>query len=257
VNMCSGDWWAGGSFSNRRFDSLLPLLALGIAATIEALRGLVGRRPELALAALALPLVVWNGALAEQVRRGLVPRDDTVDGPRLVGNAARLVSDAVGFPTTWPASWIFAAKTGLSPGQYDRLVGRYLFYRFNNMRGRIDIGGDDDGPMLGEGWGRAATAGAIGYRVTRGAARVLAPLDVPEDLEVRVRAAAESDPVTVALLVNGAEVGRFQAGPEWEEQRVLVRSHFWRRELNDVVLAPDGGALRVDAVEFAPVTGKP
>ena len=24
VNVCSGDWWAGGSFSNRRFDGLLP-----------------------------------------------------------------------------------------------------------------------------------------------------------------------------------------------------------------------------------------
>ena len=31
VNICSGDWWAGGSFSNRRFDSLLPILALGLA----------------------------------------------------------------------------------------------------------------------------------------------------------------------------------------------------------------------------------
>ena len=104
VNMCSGDWWAGGSFSNRRFDSLLPLLALGMAATIETARRVVGRRPQLALAGLALPLVLWNGALSEEVRRGLVPRDDTVDGPRLFGNAAGLVSDAVGFPTTWPAS---------------------------------------------------------------------------------------------------------------------------------------------------------
>ena len=62
VNMCSGDWWAGGSFSNRRFDSLLPLLALGMAATIETVRRVVGRRPWLALAGLALP--AWWAAIA-------------------------------------------------------------------------------------------------------------------------------------------------------------------------------------------------
>lgn len=256
VNMCSGDWWAGGSFSNRRFDSLLPVLALGMAATIETVRRVIGRRPELALAGLALPLVVWNGALVEEVRRGLVPRDDTVNGPRLVGHAAGLVSDAVGFPTTWPASWVFAWRTGLSPGQYDRLVGRYLFYRFNNMKGRIEIGGGDDQPMLGEGWGRAATADGVAYRVTRGAGRVLAPLDVPEDLEVRVRAAAEGDPVAVTLRVNGTEAGRFLAGREWDEFRVRVPSGFWRRELNDVVLAPEAGGLRVDALELVQLTEK-
>ena len=170
VNMCSGDWWAGGSFSNRRFDCLLPVLALGLAAAIETLRRLVARKPELALAGLALPLVVWNGTLAEQVRLGLVPRDDTVDGPRLVGNAAALVSDAVGFPTTWPASWAFAWRTGLSPGQYDRLVGRYLLYRQNNRKGRIRTFVEDDRPMLGEGWGPVTRTGDAAYR-TIGAAR--------------------------------------------------------------------------------------
>lgn len=44
VNMCSGDWWAGGSFSNRRFDSLLPVLAFGLAASCDAARALqIGR----------------------------------------------------------------------------------------------------------------------------------------------------------------------------------------------------------------------
>ncbi len=249
VNMCSGDWWAGGSFSNRRFDSLLPMLALGIAATIEAFRRAVGRRPELALAGLALPLVVWNGALVEQVRRGLVPRDDTVDGPRLVGNAAALVSDAVGFPTTWPASWLFARETGLGPGRYDRLAGRYLFYRQNSLAGLIDMGADDDAPMLGEGWERAERDGAVSFRRIEGPARVLAPLDVPEDLEVRPRVASTGAMTGVALVVNGRPAGRFLAGPAFEEHPVLVPASFWRRELNDVVLAPEGPLL-VDAVRF-------
>ena len=232
------------------------VLALGIAASIETVRRVVGRRPQLALAGLALPLVVWNGALALQVRRGLVPRDDTVEGPRLVGQAAGLVSEAVGFPTTWPASWVFAWRTGLSPGQYDRLVGRYLFYRFNNRKGRIEIGAEDDEPMLGEGWSRAVMSENTRYRTTQGPARVLCPLDVPEELEVKVRATAEGDEVAVALRVNGTEAGRFLAGTEWAEHRVRVPSGFWRRELNDVVLAPESGRLRVSLIELAQLAEK-
>src|SRR6185369_5372986 len=34
TNASSGDWWAGGSFSNRRFDSTLPLLAVGLGASL-------------------------------------------------------------------------------------------------------------------------------------------------------------------------------------------------------------------------------
>jgi hypothetical protein len=255
VNMCSGDWWAGGSFSNRRFDSLLPVLALGLAASVEALEAAFRRRPSLALGLLAAPLVLWNATLVEQVRRGLLPRDDTVDGPELVGQAAEVVSDAVGFPTTWPASWIFARRTGLSPGRYDRLVGRYLFYRQNNLGGLVEIGSDEDEAMLGEGWGPRARRDGRTVRSTRVRARVFAPLDVAEDLEVEVRAASAAGEVVVGLLVNGKEAGRFLATPEWGEHRLRVPAVFWRRELNDVVLAPEG-SLDVDAVVFRRLGGK-
>ena len=250
LTLSSGDEGAAGTFGDPRCSSLLPVLALGMAATIETVRRAVGRRPELAIAGLALPLVVWNGALMEEVRRGLVPRDDTVDGPRLVGHAAALVSDAVGFPTTWPASWVFAWRTGLSPGRYDRLVGRTLFDRKDHRDGRIEIAAADDAPMLGEGWGRVVASDDRPYRTTRGPARILLPLDVPEDLEVKVRAAGEGEVVAVSLRVNGSEAGRFLAGPEWAEHGLRVPSRFWRRELNDVVLTPESGSLRVDQVEL-------
>ena len=79
---------------------------------------------------------------------------------------------------------------------------------------------------------------------------------MPEDLGVKVRAAAEGDAVAVELRVNGAEAGRFLAGPEWAEHPVRVPSAFWRRELNDVVLASEGGSLRVAAIEFVQLTEK-
>jgi hypothetical protein len=250
VNMCSGDWWAGGSFSNRRFECLLGVLALGIASSLDVLREAVRRRPEAVLGLGVGVFAVFNLTLVEQVRRGLVPRDDTVDGPRLVGQSARLVSDAVGFPTTWPASWIFAWQTGRSPGQYDRLVGRYLFYRFNNLKGRIAVGAAGDDAMLGEGWGPVRTADARSYRETRGPARVMAPLDVPEDLELRLLAASGGGPEIVTVSVNGRPAGRVLVGAEWAESRLVLPAALWRRELNDVVLDAGPATVRVEWVAF-------
>ena len=108
VNMCSGDWWAGGSFSNRRFDSLLPVLACGVAAALDGLARLLSHRPQIAVAALVLPVVTWNGLVLADLRSGRASRDDAVSWPRLVGTTAARGADRAGSPRTWPASWIFA-----------------------------------------------------------------------------------------------------------------------------------------------------
>jgi hypothetical protein len=259
VNMCSGDWWAGGSFSNRRFDSLLPIVAFGFAAALEALRALVARRPALVLAAAAAVFVAWNVLLADEVRTGVAPRDDTVAFARLVGGTVGRVSEVVGFPATWPASWLFAWREGRSPGQYDRLVGRYLFYRQNNLRGHVAVGAPGDEAMLGEGWSAIETEGERGYRRVIGEARVFAPLDVAEPIAVAVHAAA--DPAReVALVVNGSDAGRVVVGPDWSAHTVSVPAAFWRRELNGVVLRDEGAGdarLRVDAFDFTRLAAEP
>lgn len=250
VNMCSGDWWAGGSFSNRRFDPLLAPFALGIAACLEAGRELWQRRPQVLLAALVLPLVVWNGAVAELVRRGRASRETGAAFPRLYGDAARLVADGVGSPSTWPASWLFAAAEGRPPSQYDPLVGRYLFYRQNNLEGTVELGVPGDDALLGEGWGAVEEAYEARGRRTNGPARVFAPLDVPEDLRMVVTAAAPRDGVEVRVQVNGRDAGRFAADRALADAVVAVPAAWWRRELNSVRL--DSGSLRVfvDRVRF-------
>lgn len=252
VNVCSGDWWAGGSFSNRRFDSLLPILALGLAAAIDALRGAIAARPGLALACCGVPFAVWNLALVEQTARGLVPRDDTVGFARLAGNAAQVFAERLGFPTTWPASWIFAARHELPPGRYDLAVGRYLFYRQNNLGGVIELGDPASAALLAEGWGRiqAFTDGARG-REAEPRARLLAPLDVPEPLELRLLIRAMAAPAEAALRVNGRLAGRLGASDgDWREVRVAAPQALWRRELNEVVLETTAGRLAVSAVRF-------
>lgn len=250
VNACSGDWWAGGSFSNRRFDSLLPIFAFGFAAAIDALRSFMAARAHAGLLLLALPFVAWNIALAEQTQRGLIPRDDTVAWQRLAGNAAQVTSDSVGFPTTWPASWIFAWRTGLPPGRFELSVGRYLFYRQNNLGGVIDLGNPDHASLLAEGFGRIEDFdGTAGRRIVE-RAHFLAPLDVAEPLELRLGVRAISQPSEALVHINGSEAGRIYALPTWQEQRLVAPAALWRRELNDVVIETRGGPLALSAVRF-------
>jgi hypothetical protein len=249
VNMCSGDWWAGGSYSNRRFDSLLPILAFGIAAALDVARRVVVALPVLGATAVVALFSAWNLALVEQVRLGLVPRDDAVAFADLAGNAAHVFAQRFGSPTTWPASWLFAWRTGRPPAQYDLLVGRYLFYRQNNLGGHVEVGAPGDDALLGEGWAAIETREGRGCRRVKGRARLFAPLDAPEDVEIGFRLLAPA-PAVVAVRVNGREAGRVAAGAAWSVASLRVAAAFWQRELNDVTLEAEG-ELWVDAVEFA------
>ena len=248
VNMCSGDWWAGGSFGNRRFDSLLPILGPGLAASIEWLAGAVVRRPVLVPIAVAAMAGAMNVAMLEGMRSGGLPAS-AVAFADVAGSGAQRIADVAGSPLTWPASWIFAARHHLPPGQYDLLVGRYLFYRQNNLQGHVDIGAAGDGAMLGEGWGAVQTHDGSESRPVRGRARILAPLDVPENIDIAVRARGDAS-ATVRVTVNGREAGAFAAGAGWEVHRVFVPRDLWRQDINDVVLDPAGGGVWIDAVDF-------
>jgi hypothetical protein len=250
VNLCSGDWWAGGSYSNRRFDSLLPVFALGFAAALDWGRLLVRRQPRLALALVGLPCVAWNLALAEQARRGLIPRDDTVSFARLVGGGWQALAEHVGSPNTWPASWLFAWRHGRPAGQYDLVAGRYLFYRQNNLGGVIDVGVAGDEALLGEGWGRRDDEGGVGFRRVRARARLLVSLDVPEELELRVQARAPGSGLRAELLVNGRTAGWLASGPTWDEARVRVPAAFWRHEVNELTFVAGDAEWQVDRVTF-------
>jgi hypothetical protein len=250
VNMCVADYWGGAAFSGRRFDSLLPIFALGFAASLDALRGLLRRAPQLAVAAVAGAFVAWNLMLAAQLNRNWIPRDDTVAFPTLARNAAQLLGDSVGFPTTWPASWLFGLEHGRPPGQYDLLAGRYLFYMQNNLEGRIDLGAPGDEAMLGEGWSAALEVDGVTARRLKGDARVFATLDVPEDLEIRVRLATTGASREVVMRVNGREAGRIEAGAAWHEARVRVPASFWHREINEVALEAGGNDVQVDSLVF-------
>jgi len=249
VNACSGDWWAGGSFSNRRFDSVLPLLALGLALVVRALTAAAARRPGMVLASGFLVLSAWNLLFMQLYRENRIPRDDTVAFPRVVENGADILASVVGSPPAWPANWLFALEHDLPPQKYDLMVGKYLFYRQENLAGVIDIGDDRADPaLLGEGFSPRVRCEAAVCRLVQGRARLFAPLDVPEDLDVTVRASGSG---SLGVAVNGRSVAELPLGPSLADLRFRVGAPLLRRELNELALGVSpGGAAAVDLVRF-------
>jgi hypothetical protein len=242
VNSGAGDWWAGGAYSLRRFDPLLLPLALGLAAFFERAQEWVRRRPEVVAALLLVPVAAWSLLLSPGDSR-LPPHF-----PQLARVAWLRMADAVGSPQTWPASWLFAWRTGRPPGAYDLAVGRYLFFRQGNLGGRIELGGArDDGGLLAEGFGPPVHEDGAEARTVRTRARAFAPLDLPETLTVRVRLRG---PASVALAVNGHDLGVATLGAGWVEASWRADARLWRKDLNDVVLETRSGPVLVDYFQF-------
>jgi hypothetical protein len=150
---------------------------------------------------------------------------------------------------------IFAVQQRLAPDQYDLMVGKYLFYRQSNLGGVVDLGDERADPaLLGEGWGARQAYGDGVCRRIAGRARLFAPLDVPETLDVTVRAAGAG---TLAMDVNGVRVAELPLTADLAPLRVRVEGGRWRRELNEIALAVSpGGQALVDRIVFERLEGR-
>jgi hypothetical protein len=183
-------------------------------------------------------LTLWNFLFMQQYGENRIPRDDTVSFAQVTENNADILSDLVGSPLAWPANWLFAWRHDLPAQKYDLMVGPYLFYRQNNLGGMLDLGDDRIDPgLLGEGWARRRPCGTGVCRGLDGRARIFAPLDVPEDLALWVRAAGSG---VLGVAINGHRLGELPLRPELGDFRLRAPAGLWRRELNEVTLDPGG-----------------
>jgi hypothetical protein len=183
--------WPAAGQDLERWIVVLPLLALALAGTLERVVDLAQRRPGWVLASAGLVLLVWNLLLMAQYREPSFPRDETVSFVDLEEGNARILTRALGSPLTWPASWIFAWRSGLPAFRYEYLAGRSLLEGPDALGGRLDIGDDlaRETMLLGEGWGvRHASAAGV-CREVLGRAEVFAPLARPARLSLLVTAA--------------------------------------------------------------------
>ena len=225
-SMTISDWWASNSFSNRRLDGALPILAFGIAASFAWLGRFVSRRPTVAAFALLAFFPVWTLLFMEQYHRHRIPIDDVVSFSDVAGNSADILFEKIGYPFAWPANLWFARRHDTSPSKFDTVVGRHFFFIVRVPRERIDLG-EDDGGLLGEGFGRPQErAGRLVRVQRRPRSRLFVPLAREEALRVTVRLSVRPRPVVVRVKLNGEEAGRFQAAPGFADYELAAPMTF-------------------------------
>jgi hypothetical protein len=236
----SGPWAAG------RWLPLLPLLAPGLAASLDGLAKTAARTPARLLGGMGVLLVAWNLLFMEQYRSARLPRDATLSFAVVAENNAALLSGLVGSPPAWPANWVFAWRHGLPPDRFDLVSGKRLPALDDGAR-EVDVGDlGTDAALLLEGWSVRHPCGDAVCREVEGRARMLAPLEEPWPFDVSVLAAGEGH---LSVAVNGVTVGIQPLTPELARLRFATAAP-WRR-LNEVSLAvAPGGHARVDRVRL-------
>ena len=258
VNSSVSDWWAGGSFGARRFDSVLPILALGLATAVGFGVELARRRPLAVVAAVLLVFIVGNGLLMEQLRKGRIPVDETISWQAAAEGGLEDVFDGVGYPFSFPMNWLFASRYDRPKTQYDILVGKYLFHSMHNMGGVIDLGPSDP-PFVGNGWSgvkdwddrKREVRHAVAPR-----AGIFVPTDRAEPLRVFIECAEPKgvEAVPVEVWLNGARLGGFYPSEEMVEHSFTAEAGWWKRMNLLELVAPDepeGRAfLAVDRLRF-------
>jgi hypothetical protein len=257
VNATVADWWGGGSFGARRFDSALPILALGLGTAVGFAAELVRRHPRAVTAGAVAVAIAANALLMEQYRKERIPVDDTMSWQAATEAGLEDGFDAFGYPFSFPMNWLFAARYGRPKTQYDILVGKYLFHRMGGLDGVIDLGLTDP-PFVGNGWSglRDWKERPQEVRLASGeGASLFIPLFRPEPLRILMDCAVPEgvEPSPIEIRLNGTRLKAFVPTTEMAEQVMTAERALWRRiNLLEVVpLSPAAGpVLAVDRFRF-------
>ncbi len=257
VNATVADWWGGGSFGARRFDSALPILALGLGAAVSFGAELVRRFPRAVVAGAIAAAVGGNVLLMEQYRKGRIPVDDTMSWQAAAEAGLEDGFDAFGYPFSFPMNWIFAARHDRPFTQYDILVGKYLFHRMGGLDGVIDLSPSDP-PFIGNGWSGLRDWKERPREVRLASAEgasLFIPLFRPEPLRIFIDCAAPEgvEPSAVEVRLNGTTLKSFVPTTEMTEQVMTAEAALWRR-INVLQIVPVNSAnsplLAVDRLRF-------
>ena len=241
VNSSVSDWWAGGSFGARRFDSVLPVFALGLATSLAFAIDRVRRYPRAVVAASLVLVVAGNGLLMEQYRKGRIPPDDTISWQAAAEAGLEDIFDGIGYPFSFPMNWLFAIRYDRPKTQYDILVGKYLFHSMLNLEGLIDLGPSDPA-FIGNGWSGLEDWEELEREVRHAEgprAGIFVPTDRSEPLRVYIECAAPAgyEPAPVEVWLNGARVGGLFPRATMEEHMLVVDAGYWQR-INLLELVP-------------------
>jgi hypothetical protein len=255
-NACIQDWWGSAGFGGRRFDGVIPLFCIGLAAFVDYAAAIARRHAIAVITGLLTLMAVWNVALMGAAQSGAIRIGETVPFDRAWGAQARVVHGWFGNPFTYPASLMFALRNGVSPGDYDLLSTNRFLADPLQPYGRVDIGNDPStelgaGPstelragdewLIGEGWHAPEKEGAIAFRWAASPATLRIPLDHAAALRIQVRLHAFSypgaPPQTMTITANGSPPGApLPVTADWRTVECTLGAASWRAGVNTLTL---------------------
>lgn len=193
------DWWGGSSFGNRRFCTILPILAIGLAIGLDAAVRFSRRRPLAMPAGLLAAMSLWNVLLASGHRDWAWEWGEPAGFPQM----ARVVTDGidrrVGSPFSLPGALIDSLRAGQPLASYDADVLRRPYSTFALRFGV------DDAPFLGDGFSLPQGTGDLLHRSFR-AASVRVVLRRAEEYTLDLRLGGREGQ-RLDVEVNGAAIG--------------------------------------------------
>jgi hypothetical protein len=258
INGAVWDWWAGGSYGGRRFDSTYVAFSVGLGAVLIRpfavrparrwlARGVAAAGYTTAVLLAAGNLVFAGSQSSPTVRihggaaaAGLLEKEIGSRLGRVVGKASSLANA--------PARAIFAWRHGTGADVYDKVVGVHqlgeLYPGLNSVRGkntaRVKLADPRSPRLVGLVAGPIAKTTAMGGD----SATILVGFNRRDRISFRLRAAAGgSDPASVELRLNGEPLARGSAGSSPTD---IAGQGEPRRGVNRVeVRAPAGTVLHV------------
>jgi len=207
------DWWGSDAFGARRFDVVVPFMAVGLAALLEVCRTRPLLVPTLALAALAF----WNLGVIRLFRNGVFVEAPTLEdlAARQARQLRRAAEDA-------------AERVGGRRGRalaYKFFVGKF-FYWNTHLDGTIDLSRIEPRYLSG-GWSEAQNReGPPTFRwALFPQACVRFPLDrpaIPLRTVVTARAPGRLEGQTMTVALNGTVLKQTALGDEWADVPVTL-----------------------------------
>lgn len=217
VNASITDWAGADAYGSRRFDVVMPFMALGLAMIVDYFR----RKPLVAPALLVAFLGIWNLGLISLVRKGEIRSAAPIEelgrlqGQQIQREGERLMGALLG-------------QRGYNLA-YKIFVGEYL-YRTLLLDGTIDLATTDP-RFLASGWSEPRVNRTPTYRwayYPRACLRL--PLSEPFDLRTSVlaRTPPEIPRQNVTVVVNGTFFMNATLTPEWRELPFTVPERMLR-----------------------------
>ena len=239
VNASFEDWWGGECFGMRRFDGLIPMMTIGVAALSVRLGSFARRFPTACAVAAFGTLAAWNLTLMSVANEGRPRLGEATSFGEVAAAQARTVHRWIGMPFTYPASLLFAWEGDVSPADYDLVWPNRMLDDPDRPYGRIDVGTADD-QYVEQGWYVAEREGTDTFRWTSGKAILRVPLDHAANLKVQIRLRAfsykDAPAQQASISINGRRGPVVTLGPLWQVIEWVADDRVWHAGINRLEL---------------------